>query len=367
MITFDRTFLLTKHFSMKRHIQFILFTALAILSSCDERPSDVLSQKKMESVLYDYHLMQGMIEQLPSSEREKKAQDYINAVYQKYHISHADFERSLVYYNRHQKELNTIYGNVKDKLTQENDKMQMVNGSSNMTAVFANGGDTTNLWNTTKVLTLRNKPLLNKESFIIKADTSFHRHDQFILTFTPSIIGEDIDDYHIHLDFGLSVMYTSGRHIGVTRSVRNSGIQQLTLEDVGIDSANRIALLSKDNENTNDGKKNANINNGDKIKYVSCFFYYNGKKGSRNLCVIDNIQLIRMHEKETMHSEETDSLEKEDNVPQDTISSTIEERLSPEQLRMMNKSDKQIKIQKAPTMRHPNSAGPRRINKHPMR
>ena len=74
-----------------------------------------------------------------------------------------------------------------------------------------------------------------------------------------------------------------------------------------------------------------------------------------------------MHEKETMHSEETDSLEKEDNVPQDTISSTIEERLSPEQLRMMNKSDKQIKIQKAPTMRHPNSAGPRRINKHPMR
>ena len=54
-----------------------------LLMACDDRPKDVLSRGKMEDVLYDYHIMQGIIDELPSEEREAKAQDYINAVFEK--------------------------------------------------------------------------------------------------------------------------------------------------------------------------------------------------------------------------------------------------------------------------------------------
>ena len=320
---------------MKRFLPIILL-ALAILSSCDERPKDVMSEKKMEDVLYDYHIMQGVIEQLPSEDKEQKAQDYINAVFKKHNISHADFERALVYYNRHQKELYSIYGNVKNRLQEENDKLQTLNGSNSMMAVFTEGGDTTNLWNSERVIVLRNKAIMNKESFILKADTSFHQNDKFILTFFPAIIGEDKDDYHVHLDYGLSVMYANGKHIGVTRSTRSGDLQQLTLEAA----------------------------DAEKIKSVSGFFYFYGKKGSRNLCVVDDIQLIRMHSKDAEPKEKTDSL-KADSTSADTLPDLKGERLSPEQLRMLNKSDKTIKIQEAPTMRHPNSIGPRRRSPHP--
>ena len=301
------------------------------LMACDDRPKDVLSRGKMEDVLYDYHIMQGIIDELPSEEREAKAQDYINAVFEKHGITEAQFDSSIVYYNRHTQDLHKIYSNLKERYTTVNDEIQLVNGNNDMMAVFATGGDTTNLWNSAKLLTLRNKDLLNRESFTIQADTSFRRQDQFILTLSPVFIKESQSDYDIQLYVGLSVLYTSGKHAGMTRMLNTSGIQQLTL------------LTSPDED----------------IKTVTGFFYYRGKKTTRNLCLIDNISLVRMHPKESEQPVQTDSV-KTDSLTTDTLTKPTERRLSPEELRQMNKSGEHIDIQAAPSVRRPNSIGPRR-------
>ena len=102
----------------------ILF--MLLMAACDDRPEDVLSRGKMEDVLYDYHLMQGIIDELPADEREEKAQDYINAVFEKYGITEAQFESSIAYYNRHTKELHKIYNNLKDRYTAVNEEIQLV-------------------------------------------------------------------------------------------------------------------------------------------------------------------------------------------------------------------------------------------------
>ena len=315
---------------MKRALPFVLLL-MVILAACDDRPKDVLSRGKMEDVLYDYHIMQGIINQLPADEREEKAQDYINAVYAKHGITEAQFDSSIVYYNRHSKDLHKIYSNLKERYTAVNDEIQLVNGNNDMMAIFSTGGDTTNLWNSAKLLTLRNKPLLNHESFTIHADTSFRRQDQFILTLTPVFIKERREDYDISLQVGLSVLYTNGKHIGTTRTINGNGTQQLTVKT--------------DSEND--------------IKSIAGFFYYKGKKTSRNLCLIDNISLIRMHEKEPENVEKTDSV-KTDSIATDSLPKPAERRLSPEDLRQINKSSEHINIQTAPSIRTPNSIGPRR-------
>ena len=302
-----------------------------LLMACDDRPKDVLSRGKMEDVLYDYHIMQGIIDELPSEEREAKAQDYINAVVEKYGITEAQFDSSIVYYNRHTKDLHKIYSNLKERYSTVNDEIQLVNGNNDMMAVFATGGDTTNLWNSAKLLALRNKDLLNRESFTIQADTSFRRQDQFILTLNPLFIRENQGDYDIQLHVGLSILYASGKHAGMTRMLNTSGIQQLTLQ------------TSPDED----------------IKTITGFFYYRGKKTTRNLCLIDNISLVRMHQKEPEQPVQTDSV-KTDSLATDTLNKPIERRLSPEELRQMNKSNEHINIQRAPSVRTPISIGPRR-------
>ena len=313
---------------MRRILPLIL--ALILLAACDDRPKDVLSRGKMEDVLYDYHIMQGIINQLPDNEREAKAEDYINAVYAKHGITEAQFDSSIVYYNRHSKELHKIYTNLKERYSIVNDEIQLVNGNNDMMAIFATGGDTTNLWNSARLLTLRNKNLLNKESFTILADTSFRRSDQFILTLTPVFIKERREDYDIALYVGLSVLYTSGKHVGTTRVINNDGLQQLTLQTSAADD----------------------------VKSLTGFFYYRGKKTMRNLCLIDNISLVRMHAKEVEHTESADTITA-DTIIADTVTRPIERRLTPEEFRQQNRTGKHINIQTAPSVRTPNSIGPR--------
>ena len=315
---------------MKRALPLVLLL-LILFAACDNHPQDVLSRGKMEDVLYDYHIMQGIVNDLPAEEREAKAQDYMNAVFEKHGITEAQFDSSIVYYNRHTKDLHKIYSNLKERYTAVNEEIQLVNGNNDMMAIFSTGGDTTNLWNSAKLLTLRNKELLNKESFTIHADTSFRRRDQFILTLSPIFIKERREDYDINLHVGLSVLYASGKHIGTTRVINNNGTQQLTLQTI------------KDED----------------IKSITGFFYYKGKKESRNICLIDNISLIRMHEKEPENVEVADTV-KADSIATDTLPKPVERRLTPEERRLQNQSGEHIKIQSAPSVRTPNSIGPRR-------
>lgn len=315
---------------MKRALPLVLLL-LILFAACDDHPQNVLSRGKMEDVLYDYHIMQGIVNDLPAEEREAKGQDYMNAVFEKHGITEAQFDSSIVYYNRHTKDLHKIYSNLKERYTAVNEEIQLVNGNNDMMAIFSTGGDTTNLWNSAKLLTLRNKELLNKESFTIHADTSFRRRDQFILTLSPVFIKERREDYDINLHVGLSVLYASGKHIGTTRVINNDGTQQLTLQ----------------------------ISNDEDIKSITGFFYYKGKKESRNLCLIDNISLIRMHEKEPQKAEVVDTV-KTDSIVTDTLPKPVERRLTPEERRLQNQSGEHIKIQSAPSVRTPNSIGLRR-------
>lgn len=304
--------------------------------ACENRPKEVLSRSEMEDVLYDYHIMQGLIEQLPAEERVEKAQDYINAVYVKHGITEAQFDTSVTYYNRHPKDLFKIYKSLEQRYTAANEEMQLVNGNNDMMAIYATGGDTTNLWNSKRLLLLRSREFANRESFTIHADTTFHRKDHFILTFSPTFIKESTDNGESpYLHVSLSVMYKSGKYIGTVRTLSYNGPQQLTLK-------------TDDDED---------------IQRITGSFFYKGMKSSRSFCLVDNISLVRMHEKslEPVTKEKADSTETKasKNLP-DTIKKVPTHRYTPEELRQLNKSNEKINIQAAPSVRTPNSIGTRR-------
>jgi hypothetical protein len=136
-----------------------------------------------------------------------------------------------------------------------------------------------------------------------------------------------------YLHVSISVLYKSGKYVGTVRTLSYNGPQQMTL-------------------NTEDEED---------IQRITGSFFYKGTKTNRNFCLVDNISLVRMHEKapEPKAEEKTDSTAAEmvDTVQSQKVPT---HRFTPEELRQLNKSDEKINIQAAPSVRTPNSIGPRR-------
>ena len=96
------------------HLCLICMFVFAVAGCKVKRPSDVISESKMENLLYDYHVAKSMGDNLPYSENYKKAL-YINAVFKKYGTTQAAFDSSMVWYTRNTEILSKIYDKVKKR------------------------------------------------------------------------------------------------------------------------------------------------------------------------------------------------------------------------------------------------------------
>ena len=316
---------------------FIILT-IGILCACDNTPTGVISKGKMEDILFDFHIAQSMIYDLDPNEQEDKSQEYIDAVFRKYDVTQEQFDSSLVWYSRHTSEYHDIYKNIKDRYENLNSELQILNGNKDMMAVFSTGGDTTNIWGAQKLIVLRNNDLLNKESFTIKADTSFHKADSYILMCKANLILESKNERKEYISIGMSIKYKDGTTIGkVCQTSTTNESMQLTLHS----------------------------NDSVEIEKITGFFYFNGSNTYRSTAFIDDIQLFRMHQhpKTEIQEQKPDTTvsikeEPERAIVLDTI---VHERITPSELLERNsKNEKTIKIKAAPDVRTPNTYGRRK-------
>lgn len=321
---------------MKKILYFII--ALFAIIACEKRNDNILSAGKMTDVLYDYHLAQGMIESLNPDDREKMAQAYIDAVYKKHNITEAEFDSSLLWYNRNTKELKKIYETLQERFTENNQQIALQSGSNEMLTINSANGDTTNIWNASEMVVLRSKPGVNFETFSFSADTSYYKKDRFILVCNPIFLRENQGENDCYVNIGLTLKYKDGKTAGTTLRCSSTRDAQLTL----------------------------NANEDKDIESVSGFFYYNSKSSSRNLAIISGIGLIRMHTSPEPERLDT-AIVKTDTLAADTTKNNDSKKHhSTEQLKE-NHTEKRIEIKAAPDVRTPNSFGIRRRHAKPAR
>ncbi|MBQ9641951.1 MAG: DUF4296 domain-containing protein [Bacteroidaceae bacterium] len=320
---------------MKQHIIIFILLAVAALTACEKTPEGILSKGDMEDVLFDYHLLQGMIDQMNSEQREEN-QRYLDAVLRKHGITQAEFDSSMVWYNRNGVLLKEIYKDLNDRYKALDEELKLKSGSNNILTTISQTGDTANIWTGNQLLLLRPKDLLNKEVFTLKADTSFYRKDKFKLYATVYFVREIRDERESNLTVGLTIEYKNGKTIGATRTVDYNGPLEL-----GIDAT--------DDED---------------IEALHGYFFYRGKETMRNLCIVSKMALVRMHDKTTPLPQPTDSIAgdtlKADSVALDTTPDLPHRHLTPEEVRLQNKTMDRIQIKAAPDVRTKNSYGPRR-------
>lgn len=102
---------------------FFLITLLTMVFSCKNRPSEVMSRKKMEDVMYDMYIAESIIDHnYQKFINPEKKEALINQVFQKHKISEARWDTSLSWYSDNIDQYLQINDSVKSRL-QRNQKI----------------------------------------------------------------------------------------------------------------------------------------------------------------------------------------------------------------------------------------------------
>ena len=254
--------------------------ALGVLSACGKKiPDDIIQPDAMQDLLYDYHLASTMSSSLPYTESYQK-DAYFDYVFQKHHVTEAEFDSSMVWYTRHAEELATIYRNLQERLEHEEKQMKEQVAKRDNQIDVSMSGDTVDVWQDRTLYWLSASSLTNKVVFDLKTDTTFKSQDAMELQadfhFIPSkaTSGKAV--------MALNFYFDNDSVQGLTRIVTRPGKQRLYLRP---DSAFTI-------------------------QSVSGFIYYSNNEHPDASLLVDDIRLTRYHNHE-MPQEPVDTLKQE--------------------------------------------------------
>ena len=185
----------------------VLLALVVLLASCrNKRPSDVLPPEKLEAVLYDYHLVQVMVSDMPTNERYKKDL-YFDYIYDKHEVTKADIDSSLVYYARYPKDLSEIYVRLSERIERDIQRIEEAEVPLVKREAVPVEGDSVDLWYDVSIIQLMVSPLTNRYSFMVPVDTNFKVGDRIEWGGKALFLNTITDSLRNYLYLNLTVTY----------------------------------------------------------------------------------------------------------------------------------------------------------------
>ncbi len=169
----------------------ILVWTACIMSGCGTRPSHVLSEKKMENVLYDLYLADAEVEEnyeIFANDSAKK-QEILDAVFKKHKIKERDFDTSLVWYAGNLDKYYKIYQNLSNRYTTLADALRE---KQDLLTLKPAGEDQFNLWMGETTHTLRSADQLDNRITFRVDSGDFQLNDSYELRFNVLGIRDSI-------------------------------------------------------------------------------------------------------------------------------------------------------------------------------
>ena len=294
---------------------------LLLLSSCSvDLPSYVISEGKMERILYDYHLAQGMAE-AKGGDVETNRYLYVQKVFEKYNITEEQFDTSMVWYSGHTSHLQKMYDRIEARLERESNAAGLNLTEVDQYSRYTAEGDTANIWRGREMMFLHGNREENLLTVVVPADSTFRPGDTFMLHTTNRFIVQDRFREGFVL---MQIVYDNDSVASSTTMVNGDFDVTLT---IGSDKV--------------DPKAN--------IRSLSCTFYYAFDEGTDpafRLWVISKPILLRYHHEVEQLADTTslvpDTLEADTLVP--VHQAARPERISPEEFRESQDVDRKINV-----------------------
>ena len=248
---------------------FVVLMACSLTSCKVKRPDTVLSDDKMEAVLYDYHIAKAMGEQVPYNESYKRIL-YVESVYKKHGITEAQFDTSMVWFARHPEALRDIYEKVNQRLKTEKEKIDDLIAKRDHKPKMSKPGDSIDVWAWQRTYRLTGMPLNSRIWFTLPSDTNFYDRDtlRWRMRFSREHGASLLDDTLYAPVMSLQVLYEGDSMRYDMQRIRKPGEYVLS---VWADSLG-------------------------KIKEVGGFVYYSRPQASSGgVWLIDGVKLMRYH------------------------------------------------------------------------
>lgn len=271
-----------------RNLFFAICLSLVQLTSCKpDVPSKYVQPDEMEDILYDYYIGKGM-----SSVRVDNNIDYqrnlnYQAVLKKHHLTQEEFDSSLVYYYTRADRLMNIYENVQKRLS---DEALALGASTSEVERFTNSslsGDTTEIWEGRRHALLLPKPPFHIYQFSQKADTASRQGDSYLMTVNSTFL---VQSGSRNATAYLAVVYENDSVVSQYSNLSSAGSTTL-----------RISPCDK------------------KAKEIKGFIYMTRRQLADNkndvcLLFLDQIQLVRFHQKKDIKPSVSVSVAQPDTV-----------------------------------------------------
>ena len=161
------------------YIGFAILACLMFGACKKSAPKNVLSEREMEDVLYDYHIAKSIADNASYEDRYKQAL-YLTYVFQKHETTEADFDSSLVWYSRHAEDLSKIYQKVTDRLQSQQDELNHQIALRSKSTNSSKVGNAVDVWVEAKTLRLTNSFASNKFLFTILPDSNYKERDAML-------------------------------------------------------------------------------------------------------------------------------------------------------------------------------------------
>lgn len=248
----------------------LLVVIAAVVVSCKpSAPSDVIQPGEMEDLLYDYHLADAMARQA-SGNYEENILSYHTAVLNKYGVTTAQFDSSMVYYMRHATQLHDMYENIAERMGKDAQAMGSsvsINGGNEDYNTLS--GDTIDLWKGPQSMVLIPNEPYNLYSFHLKPDAKAQKGDDYVLTLHSNFIFQDgMRDGIV----ALALVFKNDSVASRVLHVSSSYDQQVALTDadsLGVKEIRGYFMLNKNNQ-MNRSTTTLQLVSFDKIHLLRC-------------------------------------------------------------------------------------------------
>ncbi|MBR2637726.1 MAG: DUF4296 domain-containing protein [Bacteroidaceae bacterium] len=209
-------------------MKYLPFLLVILLTGCEvEIPKDIIQPAQMEELLYDYHLANVMIGDIPSKDDyERKL--YARYMFDKHNVTKEEFDSSMVWYTRNPKYLYDIYVSLCDRLDTE---VTAMSGEKHKIADISDAmlKDTVNLWLDEKLMLMSPTRLMNRKSFVYEADSTYVAGDSISFGMNVHFIAPGGEDYAQWAQIALVVEYADSTYASGGKRIEHDGAYSIAL------------------------------------------------------------------------------------------------------------------------------------------
>ncbi len=256
---------------------FAICSSIILFASCQVKtPKEIIQPDKMETLLYDYHIVQAMGNESSNIE-SYHIKLYHEYVFNKHGVTKELFDSSLVWYTRHPSHLTQMYANLQERLDEEVATMQEEKTTAQALAEkeIDLSVDTLEMWKGMTVAQLSSAPYKNKLLFSFDSDSAFIAGDSIALNIGAHFFSEKKNAQQMYV--AIHVTYSDDTRTSIGKDIKSSGTY--TLE------------IPRDHER--------------KISEVGGFFYYeDNDKSTKSGVALSGLSLLRIHPQTVAEDEE---------------------------------------------------------------